>query len=293
VPVLWTDTARMQAGLISRRQLLANGLTAGRIQRLLATDRLELLAPGIYRVSGTPVIGESAAWLAVLRTRSPFSYVSAAAWWGMPVASDGWLHITRLDRRRLDWPPGVRVHRVGLAREQVTVRNGLSVTTRVETVLDCMGWLRLGAARALADRAVQQGWISADDVSQRLQTQPGRWGNRQLRRLVPALGDGAAAESERRLHQLLRSHGVRGWVPNLAVKIGGYSFEVDVALPERKIAIEIDGYAYHSSDDRFQRDRTKQNALLQAGWRVLRFTWADLDERPSYVLAQITALLAA
>lgn len=61
----------------------------------------------------------------------------------------------------------------------------------------------------------------------------------------------------------------------------------------RRLVIEVDGYAYHSGDDRFQRDRTKQNALLAAGWRVLRFTWADLVDRPDTVLARITEILAA
>jgi very-short-patch-repair endonuclease len=51
--------------------------------------------------------------------------------------------------------------------------------------------------------------------------------------------------------------------------------------------------AYHSGDDRFQRDRTKQNALIAAGWRVLRFTWIDISDRPAYVLAQVGHLLAA
>ena len=43
---------------------------------------------------------------------------------------------------------------------------------------------------------------------------------------------------------------------------------------------EIDGRAFHSDADRFQRDRTRQNRLVGAGWTVLRFTWNDLRDRP-------------
>lgn len=156
-----------------------------------------------------------------------------------------------------------------------------------------MGWLSLGRARALADRAVQQRWITVADVDRRLRDQRGRWGNRQLRLLAPFIGNGADAESERRLQRLLRRAHITGWIAQLPLVAGGRRFEIDIAFPELKVAIEIDGYAYHSSHERFQRDRTKQNALIAAGWRVLRFTRADLDDRPGYVLAQIHQLLAA
>jgi len=170
----------------------------------------------------------------------------------------------------------------------------MDVTTRVETILDCMGYLPIGPARTLADRALQQRWLAVEDAARRLETQPGRWGNRQIRRLLTQIGDGAAAESERRLHRILRQAGITGWVPNLAVTaINGQRFEIDVAFPAAMLAIEVDGYAYHSDDARFQGDRTRQNALIASGWRVLRFTWADLERRPRVVIRQIQTLLAA
>jgi very-short-patch-repair endonuclease len=126
-----------------------------------------------------------------------------------------------------------------------------------------------------------------------LDLQPGRWGNRQLRLLLREWGDGAAAESERILHRLLKTAGITGWVANLPVVVAGQRFEIDVAFPERRLAIEVDGFAYHSGDERFQRDRTRQNALIAAGWQVLRFTWADLTERPHEVVGRVAQLLAA
>lgn len=211
---------------------------------------------------------------------------------GVPVLSDGLVHITRWDRRRLTWPAGVRVHRVALDPAAVVRHLGLEVTTRAETVLDCMGFLPRGQARTLADRALQQGWITRDDVDRRLETR--RWGNRQIRWLLTHIADGAAAESERRLHRILRQAGITGWVANLPITaVTGQRFEIDVAFPAVKLAIEIDGYAYHSNDARFQGDRTRQNALIASGWRVLRFTWADLEQRPERVVRQILTLLAA
>jgi len=40
------------------------------------------------------------------------------------------------------------------------------------------------------------------------------------------------------------------------------------------------------------RDRYRQNALVLAGWRVLRFTYRMLVDEPDYVIATILAALA-
>lgn len=290
----WTDLTRRQAGLVTRSQLRCVGIARGTVDEWLAGGRLEATGiDGVYRLGGAPSAAGESAWLAVLGTRSPLSYTSAGQWWDMDVPDDGHVHITRFDRRRLDWPAGVRVHRVAIDETCVVRHRGLWVTTRSETVLDCMGWLSPGRAAVLGDRALQQGWLTTAHVTRRLENSPGRWGNRQLRRLALRLGDRAHAESERRLHAILRRAGISGWVPHLNVVVAGRRYELDVALPDARIAIEVDGYAYHSGDDRFQRDRTRQNALVGAGWRVLRFTWTDLADRPDYVIAQILQLLAA
>ena len=108
------------------------------------------------------------------------------------------------------------------------------------------------------------------------------------------MSDGAAAESERMLHRPLRQAGLRDWKPNFPVWTGGELVGVvDVAFPAKKIAIEVDGWAYHSDVDRFRRDRARQNDLIMLGWTVLRFTWADLVERPWYVRAMVSRAAAA
>ncbi|HEY7007563.1 MAG TPA: DUF559 domain-containing protein [Jatrophihabitantaceae bacterium] len=90
------------------------------------------------------------------------------------------------------------------------------------------------------------------------------------------------------LHRLLRRAGITGWTPNLDIWAAGELIAVvDIAFPRILLAVEIDGFAYHSGADRFQRDRSRQNDLVGLGWTVLRFTWTDLSTRPGYVLATI------
>ena len=58
-----------------------------------------------------------------------------------------------------------------------------------------------------------------------------------------------------------------------------------------RLVVEIDGLAFHGAT-RFQNDRSRQNRIVNAGYTVLRFTWADLTERPDEVVRQIRVALA-
>ena len=221
------------------------------------------------------------------------SYLSAAKWWDLPVESDGRIHVTRHDRQK--WPSDhyLRIHRTRLEPTAVTTCLGLPVTTRVETLLDCVGWLPMPDARTLLDRAFQQQWLRPEELQRRLDDQAGRWGNRQLVRLLQQSRPGAEAESERRLHRLLEGAGVLGWIGNYPLRLSGGSFRVDVAFPRERIAIEVDGWAFHRTKERRDRDMRKTNALTAAGWRVLTFSWEDVSQRPDEVITAITTLLVS
>lgn len=110
-----------------------------------------------------------------------------------------------------------------------------------------------------------------------------------MTRLLVAAADRADSAAERMLIQLLRTAGISG-------RVTGHpqgTYLIDIAFPGSKVAIEIDGWAWHVDHDRFVGDRRKNNALVRAGWVVLRFTWHDLTRSPHSVVAQIAAALAA
>jgi very-short-patch-repair endonuclease len=73
---------------------------------------------------------------------------------------------------------------------------------------------------------------------------------------------------------------------------GRWIARVDLAIPALKIAIEYDGREVHERADVFVNDRRRQNALVAAGWTVLRFSAADL-RNPSLVLRAVAAAIAA
>ncbi|HQZ86180.1 MAG TPA: DUF559 domain-containing protein, partial [Actinomycetota bacterium] len=97
---------------------------------------------------------------------------------------------------------------------------------------------------------------------------------------------------ERRLIRLLSNAAIVGWLANLRVRIGRRSVVLDIAFPAAMLAVEVDGRAWHSDARTFVADRRRQNLLVNAGWTVLRYTWADLTDRPGSVLAEIRSALS-
>jgi very-short-patch-repair endonuclease len=291
----WQDIAREQAAVIGHHQLRAQEMTDSAVRHLVTRGVLNRLCLGVYSVAGAPFGFMSRTWAATLATDGTIGFSTAAYLWGLiavrPPVIDVIVDVERRSRRPM---PGTRLHRVQLRdRDRTRLSGGAPVTNRACTALDFVGRLGPEPALTFIDRALQQGWLSRNDIARRVREQPGRTGNVRLRQLLDVTGDGAAAESERILHNLLRSGGLAGWEANLVVPLSnGGHYEVDVGWSKLRLAIEIDGLAHHISVERFQSDRTRQNRLVNDGWTILRFTWADLINRPDYVIATVRRAIA-
>ena len=66
----------------------------------------------------------------------------------------------------------------------------------------------------------------------------------------------------------------------------------DFAWPPRKLVVEGDSYSWHRSPTALDTDRERDVTLALAGWRTLRFTYAQVTRRPGYVADAIRAALA-
>jgi very-short-patch-repair endonuclease len=292
VEPVWCRLARAQHGVISGRQLISAGLSQSQLATQVGNGILLRQAQGVYRISGAVASFEAALWVAVLATSGVLRATTAAYLWGMVEEHSGPIRVAIARQARIARVPGVQVFRRDLAAHDRTTQHGLPIVVRSIAVLDHAATLPPSQASSMIDRALQRGWLTPLQLAERLAT-PHR-GNGVLRRVSRGLLAGAEAESERLLHRLLRRHQVGGWSPNYPVVVAGVvRARIDAAFVEHRIAIEVDGYAYHSKDGAFQQDRTRQNLLMLLGWTVLRFTWADLSERPEYVVRTIRAALMA
>lgn len=111
--------------------------------------------------------------------------------------------------------------------------------------------------------------------------------------LLLRTGDGAHAELERLAVSLLQRAGITGFTPKHTARLSdGRRVEIDIAFVDRRIAIELDGYAFHSATGAFRRDLRRGNRLTADGWTVRRFSWDDLLRDPEAFLAAVVELLS-
>jgi very-short-patch-repair endonuclease len=68
-------------------------------------------------------------------------------------------------------------------------------------------------------------------------------------------------------------------------RIAGY--RLDLACPEKKVAFEFDGFTYHSKRDQFNRDRERDRALSELGWKTVRFHGDEIRQSPSSIIDAI------
>ena len=56
-------------------------------------------------------------------------------------------------------------------------------------------------------------------------------------------------------------------IPEYAIDV----FNIDFAIPEKRVAIEVDGGNWHTSSVKSKYDRRKEAFLKQIGWHIIRF----------------------
>lgn len=284
--------ASRQSGLFTRTQARACGYSYGQIRRRLDTGEWCEIRGAALAFRGTV----STAWVldhaAALSIRgSVLAGPSAARTFDIPVPAG---------RTCLIVGPhgGSRLAGVQLLYEDVDPRdigryNGAAVTRRARTVVDCLRLLPEPAAFDLLDRALQRGWLTQDDLAARVRGLAGRRGSPRLRKMLGEATGGSRSVAERRLARLLRAAGITGWRPNTAISDAAGLIGVgDFVFDQLRLVLELDGWAFHTSPDRFQRDRSRQNRLVAAGWTILRFTWRDLTQRPEYVVRTVRTMVA-
>lgn len=249
--------------------------------------RLVRVLPGVYAGAGTT--GDLGVRARAAMAWSPDAVLTGAAaarlsFWPAARADT----LTLAGRRLHGHWPGFRVERRLLDPELVLTTCGLRMTIPALTALDLCATL----GGDPLDVVLRTRRASLPELHAVFDRCGGRRGNRARRRLLLDSRDEPWSEAERLAHRILRAGGLTGWTSNHPVVVGGFRYYLDIAFPEAKLAIEIDGRLHHGPEA-FEKDRWRQNDLVLEGWRVLRFTWAMLVEAPELVLAAIERALAA
>lgn len=71
----------------------------------------------------------------------------------------------------------------------------------------------------------------------------------------------------------------------------GRRYWADLAWPDLRVLGEADGYGKYADIAARHAEKDRQEALERAGWRVVRWTWSELDRTPHLVTARVAAAL--
>lgn len=276
--------ATRQFGLVTRAQLLAMGVDKGVVDRRLGSGRLVRLYAGVYAV-GHRALGREARWLAAvlaLGEGAVLSHRSAATLWRIRDGEGPRPEVTaatRSGRRR----PGIALHRCRLDADDLTRRLGIPVTTPERTLLDIAGEIEPAElVRALREAQFLR-LFDLEEMRAAIARRPCR----AMRVLIEDL---VVTQSglEDRLLEICDGNGIER--PLTQQPLLGR--RVDFLWPREKVVVEADGWQAHGTRDAFQADRAIANTLQLRGYRILRFTSADLARRPTRTARQIRAALA-
>jgi very-short-patch-repair endonuclease len=288
---LWTDglivaLAERQHGIVARRQLLDAGIGRRAIDHRVDLGRLHVVHRGVYAL-GHRVLLTRARWMAAVLASGPGAVLShrpAAVLAGLrrPPAP---LEVTV--RHHGSGRRGIRTSYARLPDDEVTVIDGIPVTTVPRTLLDLASVLPPHQLERALNEAEIQGRSDSLSLPELIVRYPRRKGVAAIR---DALGAGPVPtrdELEARFRAFIRAR--RLPTPRFNFNVQGY--ECDCVWPDRGLIVELDSRAFHDTSAAFERDRERDRILTAAGWRVIRVTWRQLHQARERVAADLRRLL--
>ncbi len=292
---LWiAEIAERQHGVIGRSQLVEQGLGEDAIEYRLRAGRLHRLCPGAYAV-GHRMLSREARWMAVVLAAGPsavLSHRSAAALWRIRDPGGGPIEITspRKTRSRGE----IRRHCARLPPDEVTVQDGIRVTTVPRTIFDLAAVSRPEAVESALRQAEYLRLYDSLSLEDLIGRYPGHRGNRVARAALASLRE-APGELHSRLeerflafldaHQLPRPH-LNAWL-----EAQGRRYKVDCLWPVQRQIAELDSWQAHGTRSAFQADKSRDRRLRVAGYLTTRITRHQLDNETAELAADLRTLL--
>jgi hypothetical protein len=285
-----------QHGLLTKRQA-DDELGPDRLAHWTRTGRLHRVQPRVFALAGAPPTWHQHLLAAQLAAGGVVSHRAAGELWGL-VQPSGYVEVSIRAPRQVRLQAPALVHRIEDLRPDLAVkRNGLTVTDPGRTLID-LGLVlpNWSVSRALT-QAVTSKLVSIQQVAELRDAlgRPGRDGSGVMRAVLDARTPTASGEEsvlEAGFVDLTRRFGLP--MPTLQHELwdrGRFVARIDAAYVDQRVAVELDGYATHSSPEAFQRDRERQNQLVRLGWLPLRFTWADIHQRGARTAEQVRTVL--
>lgn len=288
--------AAQQHGVFSFSDAVRLGATERIASRRCASQRWERLYAGVYRLAGAPITWRQSLLAACLAVGegAAVSHRAAAAFGRLVGFESTILEIT-VPRGRRPRLRGVIVHQMPLAPVDISVVDAIPITTPARSLLDLAAVAPTDALEEALDDALRRGLVTVPRLLWRLDELGRRPGATTMRRLLAARTGGSTTPRsvlETRFRRLHRHAGLPEPVAQYEIRDKGRVIAVpDFAYPEHLVAIEVDGYRWHSGRRKWQHDLSRRNTITKRGWRLIHVTDHDLVHRPEEIAATIAETL--
>ena len=292
--------AAKQHGVFTIAQAREVGLSrSARRHRLTKHDWHEV-SGGVYRLRGAPVTWSMRLFAAVatIGASAAASHRAAAQLYGIPGFTENWIEVTA--KRGAHSPyRTARLHATRMPASHVRLVDNIPTTSVARTLFDLAGVLHPGRTERALDNCLAHHLLTPEAawrVYHELASS-GRAGGRIFRQLLEARGSGyvaPASELERLFLEIVAAANLP--IPKRELNVGDsdrWIGRVEFVYPEARLLIEIDGRLYHTALLDRAHDRDRDNALMAAGWRVLRIDYEMLTKTPDRVAQLVRRALRA
>ena len=276
--------------------MLAAGISANTVGRLVRCGRLTQVHRSVYAVSGrvaVPLADETAVLLA-MRDGTALSGETAASLWRLiPAgAAGGLIHVTVPGASPGARLRGVRTHRTtSLDPRDVRIHQGLPVTSPARTLLDIAPSLSMRALERAVSQALYPKLVKESELADLRRRCVGRRGCRRLAALLDSWDEPAMTRSE--AEELFLSLVRAAELPTPEVNTDWESRERDFRWPQARLIVEIDGWASHGQRPAFEGDRRRDAQALALGSSTMRITWRQLKYEPLATMVSLAQAITA
>jgi very-short-patch-repair endonuclease len=218
-----------------------------------------------------------------------FSGLTAAWLHGLDVSPCNPIEVTVPPDVGVSARSGMALRRSALSKDDVVKARGVPVTTLIRTVGEVCARLDLVEAVVIADAALHMR-LRAGELDAWAASKNGHRGVHKLRRVLTFADGAAESPMESRLRMVLLLAGLPK--PRLQATIhdrwGRFVGRPDLYYERERLGIEYDGGIHR---DALAEDNRRQNKLLNAGVRLLRFTATDVFSHPEAIVTQVRVML--
>ena len=238
------------------------------------------------------VLARAAAAVRQSRGAVVLSHDAAATVWGAPLlALPAATHVAQGTRRAGNAAHDVVRHRRPAAVLDAMELLGLPVTSLARTVVDCACLLGVRAGLVVADAAMASG-LDRRASAAIVASDPGARGIRAARAVLAFADDGAESPGESLARWAILRAGFPPPETQLVVDTRLGTFWLDLGWPEWHLGVEFDGMGKYGDAPRavVLAEKRRHDAITEAGWRLIRLTFADVRSPQALAARLIRAL---